>query len=281
MKKLHTSQAGSHVVLLAIGVVILIGAIGFGYWRVKNAKKETPSQTNTQQPAPEESKAQPLVTWQYMDSTGEWKASGTPPACPSPNPIKLPVDLGQVESILYPGQQRSTGYKPHGGFKMKNVATTVKAPLDARVTEGSRYIEGGEVQYLFEFESPCGLMYRFDHLLTLSPEMQKAADKLPPAAPDDSRTTRFNEELRFKTGDVIATEVGHKTTRNYGFDFGVYDIRTRNQASKNPAYAAAHQGVARQAFFGVCWLDLLAEKTQLHTLPATDGAMGKTSDYCK
>src|SRR5688500_3661849 len=109
MKKLHTSQAGSHVVLVTMGLVVLIGAIGFGYWRVKNAKKATLApQANTQQAPSEETKTEPLVTWQYLEATQEWKASAPPPACPTPHPLKIPVDIAQVQSVLYPGQQRST-----------------------------------------------------------------------------------------------------------------------------------------------------------------------------
>jgi hypothetical protein len=144
--------------------------------------------------------------WSF-DGTN-WIANGTPPACPDPLTVMTPVDVSLASEILYPGQTRGGNYKPHGGFIFRgkqNTDITVKAPLDAVVYNASRYIEAGEVQYLFTFIHPCGLAYRFDHLLTLSPAMQAIAETLPAAQVDNSETTMISSGASVKTGDTIAT----------------------------------------------------------------------------
>src|SRR5690606_14455666 len=107
---------------------------------------------------------------------------------------------------------------------------TVRAPLAATITEASRYIESGEVQYLFTFLNECGIMYRFDHLYTLSEKLQRVADTLPEAKPDDSRTTPISG-VTVEQGEIIATAVGLKVNKNTSVDFGVYDLRSRNAIS--------------------------------------------------
>lgn len=286
MKKLD--QNGFHVVEVAI-VVVVLGGIGLASWKVFGNKKQDnpkPIQSqNTQNPSSEKPKteANTNITWEYNDT--EWKPNGTAPECPSQIISQTPVDLTKVNAILYPGQTRNL-YKPHGGFLMGNVGNdvTVKAPMDSKLYEGSRYIESGEVQYLLVFQAPCGIMYRFDHLYTLSDVIQKIVDStLPAAKVDDSRTTKFAAGGTVKAGDIIATVIGHKNPKNVGFDFGVYDLRQRNEASKSASYQSAHQNVASQAFYGVCWLDWLPGKdaATAKALPGGDGKAGKASDYCK
>jgi hypothetical protein len=199
--------------------------------------------------------------------------------------LDAPVDLSKVRAILYPGQVRGGNYKPHGGFLMSGDSNdiTVAAPMDATVVHGSRYIESGEVQHLLFFINDCGIAYRFDHLLTLSPAMQKLADTLPAAKKDDSRTTNFEKPVKIKKGEAIATAVGFKVTKNIGFDWGVYDLRTMNEASKNAAYASKNGQFSSQAFYAVCWLNWLSPKNSeiAKALPAGDMVNGSKSDYCK
>lgn len=208
-------------------------------------------------------------------------------SCPYPL-LQSPVDVDKVSSILYPGQTRGGDYKPHGGFRLDDAngnTTEVRAPMDAKLVAGSRYIEQGEEQILLYFQSDCGVNFRFDHLLAVSPAIQNEVDKLPAAKPDDSRTTDFDDQLSVKAGEVIATAVGFEKTKNVSFDFGVYDTRQPNSASKDPAYKAAHPDLDNndQLKYAVCWLDLFAdaENKVLRSLPAADPSSGKTSDYCK
>lgn len=208
-------------------------------------------------------------------------------SCPDPI-LQLPIDIDKVSSVLYPGQTRGGNYKPHGGFRLdgsSSNAVEVRAPMNAKLIAGSRYIEQGEEQFLLDFQSSCGVKFRFDHLLTLSPAIQKEVDKLPAAKPDDSRTTNFKDQLSVKTGEVIATAVGFEKTSNVAFDFGVYDARQPNSASKDPTYKAAHPDLDNneQLKYAVCWLDLFAESENdaLRALPPADQTSGKTSDYCE
>lgn len=223
----------------------------------------------------------PPVTWEFDGQN--WVSRGTHPPCPSPMTIKSPLDLARVQGILYPGQIRGGDYKPHGGFKLngKN-AIDIHAPLDTYLISGSRYLERGEVQYLLFFVHPCGLAYRFDHLLTLTPKLQQLFETLPPAKVDDSRTTNFQSPVFVASGELIATEIGLKNTQNTGIDFGVYDLRQPNPASQNSAWASQHKSDASQSLYAVCWLDWLApaEQSLVKSLPGVDGLAGKSSDYC-
>lgn len=278
-------QRGFHIVEVIIGIVV-IGLIGFIAWRImssqgNSAASSSPTRTEqATQPGP------PMadIAWQWTGAA--WTASGgTPPECPSPLGFKSPVDVSTIESILYPGQTRGGNYKPHGGFKLKGTSndTAVIAPIDAKLALGSRYIEQGETQYLLFFVHPCGMAYRFDHLLTLTPAIQKVVDTLPAAQVDDSRTTNFTEPIDVKAGETIATAVGFKKNANNSFDLGVYDLRTTNEASKSSAYKAAHVNDASQALHAICWFDLLSstDAATVRSLPATDQTSAKTSDYCK
>lgn len=208
----------------------------------------------------------------------------------TPFELIAPVDLTRVTSILYPGQERGGHYKPHGGFRFdssKNEDITVIVPFDASVTQASRYIEQGEVQYLFEFVTDCGYTYRFDHLKTLSPQFQELASLLPEAKVDDSRTTQINAGTNndVKAGDIIATAVGFEKgpegTPNVSVDFGVYYKTARNIASQNQTWAALHEAEKELTWYGVCWFDLLPanDSATVKALPAS--ADNSQSDYCK
>jgi hypothetical protein len=207
---------------------------------------------------------------------------GQPPACPTPL-LKSPVELGLATSVLYPGQTRGT-YKPHGGFRfdgLANSAVSVRAPIDAQLVRGSRYLVEGEIQYSLDFIASCGIMIRLGHLLALPPDLAAAAEKLPPAVEGDSRTEQFNPAIRVVAGQQVATAVGLTKGANTFVDFGVYDLRARNTASQNPAWLQEHPG--ELAPFAVCWFDLLPADAaaRVKSLPPADQAAGTTSDYCR
>lgn len=265
--------------MMVLVIVLVVGVVGIVGWRVSKMKSQNESTlevTNTQTGETQK------VTWSRTDDG--WKVSGTPPACPAPL-LKSPVDLSKVTNILYPGQVRGGNYKPHGGFRFDNQKDNniaVSAPLDAELAYGSRYIEMGEVQYMFEFIAPCGFAYRFDHLLTLESKLQTVADKLPQAKENDSRTSPVSPPIAVKAGDVIATQIGmNKDRLNVFVDFGLYDMRSKNEASKGTAWAAAHPYGTEQ--HGVCWFDFLPadDEAKVRALPAGDSNSGTNSDYCK
>ena len=284
MKRLN--QTGSHLVAVLI-IVLVLAVAGITGWRVYSSKNNKSQTDNSQQSATTGQKAitaeaSPIV---WMWSGEKWVSSKTAPSCDDPLVFKQsPADVSKASSVLYPGQQRSTGYKPHGGLRFTVTdQITVRMPIDAFVVSGSRYIEAGETQYMFFFETSCGLAFRFDHLLTLDPKFQALADKLPSAKPDDSRTTNFETPASFRAGDVVATAVGFPKMDNISFDFGVYDLRQRNSAASSASYVAKHKDELSQAAYGVCWFDMLPSKdaATVKGLPAADQAAGKTSDYCK
>ena len=220
------------------------------------------------------------VRWQFDGSN--WVATGTPPACPAPLTFTTPVGLSRVTGILYPGQARGGDYKPHGGFRLDGPGETgtinVVAPMSATITRASRYLGGGELQYLFEFVNDCGLMYRFDHLRTLSPTLQTVADTLPPATEGDSRTTPAPPGLTVSAGQAVATSVGFPEAGNIFFDWGVYDLRQYNTSGQSAAWRAAHPG--EFAAWAICWFGNLppCDAATIRSLPT--GNEGTASDYC-
>ena len=212
-------------------------------------------------------------------------ASPTPSAtqvssCPTPL-IQTPVDLSKVTSILYPGQERGGNYKAHGGFGFDNATdnlVTVKIPLNGKVTRVVRYKELGEIQYLFEFDGDCGVSFRFDHLRKLTAKFEAIVNAFP--IKEDTRTDPVNPPVAVTVGEVIATEVGF--LNNVSVDFGVYDMRQKNEASKDPTWASAHSQFPADSY-GICWLNSLpqADSSAVKLLPSRDAKNGKTSDYCK
>lgn len=272
------------LVFLAVSIIFMSSCAEQADKKLKSSMPETvPEEVNIReaQILPEkEPKVDQQIVW-YFNT--EWKPSSKPPTCSEPLALQTPVDINLATSILYPGQMRGGQYKAHGGFRFdhsKNDDITVKSPWDGLLVRGSRYIEQGEIQYLFDIINPCGIMFRFDHLLKLSPKFAEAAEYLRQPVVDDSRTTNIGP-IQIKAGEVIATAVGFKKTGNVGVDWGVYDLRQKNQASKNPEWLLQHQG--EQAPYALCWFDFLPPKdsTKVKSLPGGDVISGKQSDYCE
>lgn len=265
-------------------VILVIAAVGFAGWRVFSSKSNKTNNSSQAQPSQTSSGSQ-KVTW--MQNENGWSHTGTLPACP--DSINTPVDINKVTSMLYPGQYRGGDYKPHGGFRFDNQSSNsvnIVAPFDAEIVRGARYPVGSDIQYVFDFIAPCGYMYRLGHLLTLAPKLQAIADKLPMNSQGDSRDSAIPQE-EFKTGEVIATATGITKNGsgpggiNVFVDWGVYDMRTKNEASQDSAWSAKHSAETEQ--HALCWFDLLSsqEEAQVRALPSSDSGSGKTSDYCK
>ncbi|MCR4324758.1 MAG: hypothetical protein NUV69_03675 [Candidatus Curtissbacteria bacterium] len=166
-------------------------------------------------------------------------------ACPEPFVFQLPVNINKATSILYPGQVRGEDYKAHGGFRFDTFLPseiTVTAPYDAQVIAGARYLaDTGEIQYTFDFAHPCGIQYRFGHLLTPTPKFQAIAEKFPLPEGLDSRTTSVDPPIEVRRGEVIATAVGLTGGGpsdlggiNTFVDWGVYDYRQKTNLQKTP-----------------------------------------------
>lgn len=241
-----------------------------------------PDTVNESKGTPESNSA---LLWSYNGN--DWVANGEVPDCSEPLEIMTPIDMSLVSGMLYPGQVRGTDYKPHGGFafdNQSNNSVAVKLPDDAVLWRATRYIQDGEVQYMVDFITDCGIAYRFDHFLTLSDRLMEIMNTLPEPT-ESTFTTYINPPIEFSKGEVLATEVGFRNTLNVGFDFGVYDLRSRNAVSQNDAaWAELHKDEAEYAFYAICWLDNLAgnDKVTARALKARGayGDEGKESDYC-
>ncbi len=277
-------------ILIAV-IVVIVGTIGFTMTRGRsNQPRQAPISENdgSSQPAntqQNQTAATNTVQWQQRENG--WQAMGTPPACPDPIAFTFPSDINQATGILYPGQTRGGNYKPHGGVRFDNSTDNkiaVAAPIDGNVVRGARYLVDGEMQYTFDIINSCGIMYRLGHLLVLTPKFQKIADDFPAASEGDSRTEQVQPQIAVTTGEAIATSVGvTKGGINTFFDWGVYDLRTKNEASKDAAWAVKPEHDAELAQHAVCWFDWLtaADEAKVRSLPAGDPTSGKTSDYCK
>jgi hypothetical protein len=279
------------ILIVAIIALIVLAAGAILLLALTNQSKNS-NQANTNNPqysssssvvstVSSSSRVSADVSWSYSGSA--WQANTTPPNCPEPMTIAFPADLSKATAILYPGQVRGGDYKAHGGARFdnsKNTDVPVSLPVDAKLIDGSRYIEVGEVQYMLDFEMSCGIRIRLDHLLTLAPDFQALVDaQLPAAKPDDSRTTNFSGSNFFAANTLVATAAGH--TGNVAFDFGVYDLRKRNAVSQNATWAAEHANKASQAYYAVCWLDWIPAAQQSALQAAINTTQNKTSDYCK
>ncbi len=264
-----------------IVVLAILAAIGGGIWYALAGSKK---QTETSVPVNSEGKKVGKLIWQQ--SASGWQPSEAPPECPAQPMLKVPTDLNKVTSILYPGQKRGGNYKPHGGFRLDgtaNSSVTVTAPMDGYVVRGAHYIEQGEVQYMFDIMNNCGVMYRIDHMAELSTKLRKVTEGWPAPQVDDTRTQLVASAQYIEAGETLATAVGIKKTKNTGFDFGVYDYRAQNDASKSASYQAAHQQDKELSWQAVCWFDWVpdADEKRIRALPSGDPASGKTSDYCR
>ncbi|MEK7550015.1 MAG: hypothetical protein AAB519_03470 [Patescibacteria group bacterium] len=276
--------------VLILGVIALaMGYVMYDHYKKVELKADRPDTVRVETqvievekevsvPTPPEN----VVTWQFNGET--WQASSPAPACPVSIALTSPVNTDLVTQVSYPGEYRNDNYQTHGRFVFKdkrNTDITLTAPLDATLVRGNRYIEAGEVQYTLWFEHPCGLAYRFDHVLTLTPAIQKLADTLPEAKPNENRITRFNEPLQVKAGDAVATAVGFKRDANVFVDFGVYDFRNMNVQAQKADYAVKHKMEKEEAYYGICWIDLLPAEASRKLRALSPENEKKSSDYCK
>lgn len=264
MKRQELKQGGFHVTGLVI-MLFVLGVIGFAGYRVfvaNNKKATVANQTNPTS----DSSDNGSVKWAFNQEKLEWFAqAGTAPACKDPFTFDMtPVDLSNVMVIGMPGAYRGYNYKPHGLFRLNNSTSgkiEVRLPMDATLVGINRYYEGNpaELQYLLTFESDCGIAFRFDHLYRLTPPFQALAETTAEPKLNDTHTdpNRPFERKKFKAGDVVATEVGFPRIKNYGFDFGVYDYRSRNEISKNKKWAAIHNQYQSFDWYARCWIDML------------------------
>lgn len=219
------------------------------------------------------------VTWVYWQ--GKHTPRKTPPPCPNPLTIQLPVESSLVESVLYPGQVRSGDFKPHGGLILKvapGASVEIRAPMDGYLTSVAKFTDEFGLHYNPNFQHSCGIAFGFGHLGAVSPKIQAAFDTVPQKPYKDSRT-EIVEPIFVKHGEVVGTALQE---RGRGFDFGVSDFRQENKASKRADFREKYSESPWADFYGVCWFDLLPPEveTAVRALPAGDMYQGSNSEYC-
>lgn len=276
-------------VLLACIVLICIFAIG---WKVSQNQPTDDTSQSRPLPVATDAGSQPdnkqLAGWTVDGGPGStWRyTGGTPPRCPQPILAKSPSDMSRATDIGLPGQYRGTHYKAHGGVRFDGSEATditVQLPLDATLVGLKRYFEADELQYLLEFEHPCGIRIRFDHVAVSTPQFQAIAETTP-APTADTRSVPTPELFgqKFTAGTQVASAVGMPKANNIGYDFGVYDIRQPNAVSRNSTWADLHRDESSYAYYGVCWIPMLpsAQAKQLRSLYGSNPTNTYISDYC-
>lgn len=268
-----TRKEGGFHLLISLVVLAVVAAIGFVGYMVFT----------------KDNKSDGEVLWSFNEQSNEWEVSqGTAPACPEPMKFdNSPVDMSHATAVLFPGTYRGKSYKVHGGFGFDS-SQTVVMPMDGTLTGLVRYYEGNplELQYKVDFENDCGISFYFDHLHTLSPELQKIAEQTPEPKVDDTSDVYNGPHIKMKAGGVVATETGAHKVQRYGIDFGVVDYRQRNEISKNSTWATMHNEYETTEWYGVCWFDMMpdadVEKVkQLSRLQLDTRRVAQhVSDYC-
>jgi hypothetical protein len=288
--KLRKSQEGFHVIELVI-VLVVVGVVGLVGYKVFNSRDKSNSPRATQNT--NSSSSNEPVKWAFNEQKLEWFAqTGTPSTCKDPFVFdQSPVDLSKIMVIGMPGQYRGYNYKPHGGLRLTNPDSgkmDVVMPTDATLVSLTRYYENNDdIQYLLTFETSCGIAFRFDHLHTLSPAFQAIAETTPAPKKNDTRTdpNMAFKRTDFKAGDLVATDIGFPSIKNFGFDFGAYDYRHRNTISKNQTWASIHNQYQSLDWYGTCWIDQLpgadaVKAKELAFVVVNPARPNIISDYC-
>lgn len=219
----------------------------------------------------------------WVQDMDGWKPKGTPPECPNPLRLASFVDVDLATSVLYPGQRRSVGYEPTAGYRfdgLPNEKIVITVPIEGEVVQAARFLVGEEIQYVFDILSPCGIMVRLDHLLTLAPKFQEIAERLPAPKEGDSRSTSVFPRVKVVTGEVVATAVGLRKNKNTFASFTVFDFRQKNQISQNETWAKEHPNLDH---YVICPYPYLPEDDfeRIKALPAADSMSGSRSDFCE
>lgn len=292
-KRFTKDERGITHVIIFVLVVVVSGAIIFTGSRVIKLNKNH----NNKHYA--DSTVVKLDNTQKTNQQDTRTTDSSPPTkaadCSNRLSLQTPVDLTMVSGILLPGQWRNneqgliTDYKSHGGFRFDNFepdAITVKAPMDAKITSASHYwqTDDKQIQYLLTFTTDCGVMYRFDHIKEVAPQLKGIFEPpFPAAVYNNSFTTDLKAPIKVKAGDTIAVSVGLSKSsvipKSVFVDFGVWDTTKENEAAKDAAFAKLHSE-DRMARIGLCWIDLLPSDDAAKVKKLDISSQNQKSDFC-
>ena len=145
------------------------------------------------------------------------------------------TDLSKIRRAERWGQVKSKHLKNHSFLflKNKNKPVPVYAPVDSYLILQTRYrIQGlKEVQWRLIFQVGCEIIYRFDHLDTLSDKILKHLGNISVNEDQDAATNvAVNPPLKIVAGEIIAFTQG--TPQAGSWDFGAGDINKNNKLPK-------------------------------------------------
>ena len=233
---------------------------------------------------------EPTIRWNFMNESQSWESNSNPPECGDIDDLftVFPVDINNVTQFARPGRLGTGNYDDavyiaHSALRTDNSSHAdqpIKFPAkgfslaSAAQRFESRYSD--LVQIKLEFIHPCGLQVRLDHLNSLTGRWSEILRDLPLNEDSNSRITFFPQGVHLVgEGELLSYGIGHPT--NVYLDFGVYDLRSKNNiheyiANEWPDYVG-------QGDYGICWAGFFGDEIEsaLHALPA--GA-NPDSDYC-
>ncbi|MBI3413459.1 MAG: hypothetical protein HY051_05270 [Candidatus Aenigmarchaeota archaeon] len=164
-----------------------------------------------------------------LDTLAPRKAGGTqtkPDCVSNTNPIFTAdvTDTNKIKAVTPPRNE-----KTHSHVWIKdNKKVPVYVPVGAKLVAGTKYMEGGELNYLFFFDVSCEIEIKFDHL---EEPIKLIGDMFPnPPKIEDTRTD-YLPATQFKAGDLIGYTTGTPAAKNW--DFGVYSkVKSNHLAGK-------------------------------------------------
>lgn len=278
---LQKNKSGIAAIAAVLITVFVISLLAVGLFMF-DSNEENVSEKNNQ--------IYEEVNWRFGYESKEWTVSGTPPECPDPLEFPAPIDVTKATGIIAPGQIRGGDYKPHGGYRFDDTTDNnieVKAIMDGYITKASRYEDDWGTQSMVFYVNDCGIMVMHDHLLTLTPKLEKMFESIPVGKNADSRTTEINPRVYLEEGELIATSIGYEDFpegafgKNIFIDFGLYDLRKTNGVEYSREFRKNNPNINEYGTHAVCWIDSLEEpaKSISKKLPVTGN--NNKSDYCE
>ncbi|MBI4167876.1 MAG: hypothetical protein HY515_02870 [Candidatus Aenigmarchaeota archaeon] len=137
------------------------------------------------------------------------------------------TDNNNIKAITPPRNE-----KTHSHIWIKdNQKVPFYLPVDGKLVAGTKYTEGGELNYLFFFDVSCEVEIKFDHI---KEPIKLIGDMFPnPPKVEDTRTD-YLPKTQFKAGDLIGYTTGTPQAKNW--DFGVYNKDKLNHLNGKQGY---------------------------------------------
>lgn len=157
------------------------------------------------------------------------------------------TDMSLIDVIVPAGSQAGSVIKQHS-FIVLNAglpdspmgpAAPVYAPVDSRFISGSYYVQNGVNEYLLFFEVSCEVVYKFDHVRWVIPEIRA----LLPDAPANNSGTEFffDNPVEVTAGQLIAYTPGTGDPGQGGpFDFGLFNTTFRGSFANQSRYETGY-----------------------------------------